>query len=274
MKKTIRVLMLGDLVGSTGRAMLQKHLARIKQEYKIDAAIVNGENTNANGRGITARIAKSLKHNGIDVVTTGNHIWDQRDIYEYLKNNQDVIRPANFSSDCPGIGYTTFNCQGIEVAVVNMQGQVFMREHVDCPFKTMDSILTYLKHKTNVILVDFHAETTAEKLAFGYYLDGKVSCVVGTHTHVPTADERVLPKGTAYVTDLGMGGSLHSLIGFKKDAIIEKFKNQMPTRFMVETEPPVVMTGIWVEIDTQTGKALQIQRLKVIDEDLCLDGDS
>lgn len=271
MKKTVRVLMLGDVVGNTGRAMLQKHLKSIKEQYKIDAAIVNGENSNNNGRGITARIAKSFKHNGIDVVTTGNHIWDQRDIYEYLQNHDDVIRPANFPSECPGKGVTTFNCNGIEIAVVNLQGRVFMRESLDCPFKTIDSLLTYLKHKTSIILVDFHAETTAEKLAFGYYLDGKVSCVVGTHTHVPTADERVLPNGTAYVTDLGMGGSLHSLIGFKKDAIIEKFKKQMPTRFMVETEGPMVMTGIWVEIDTQTGKALQIERVKIIDNELTVE---
>jgi len=273
MSKTIRVLMLGDVIGNTGRAMLQKHLASLKATYKIDAAIVNGENSNNNGRGITARIAKSFRHNGIDVVTTGNHIWDQRDIYEYLNNNTDVIRPANFPSGCPGVGYTLFHCQGVEIAVVNLQGRVFMRDDLDCPFKTMDSLLTFLKHKTNIILVDFHAETTAEKLAFGYYMDGKVSCVVGTHTHVPTADERVLPNGTAYVTDLGMGGSLHSLIGFKKDAIIERFKTQMPTKFMVETEPPIIMTGIWVEIDTSTGKAIQIQRVKVIDEDLNLNGE-
>ncbi len=273
MKKTIRVLMLGDVIGNVGRAMLQKHLKPLKEKYAIDVTIVNGENSNTNGRGITARIAKSLKHNGIDIITTGNHIWDQKDIYEYLQDHTDIVRPANFPSECPGKGVTTFNCQGIEVAVVNLQGRVFMKEDLDCPFKTVDSILTYLKHRTNIILVDMHAETTAEKLALGYYLDGRVSCVVGTHTHVPTADERVLPKGTAYVTDLGMGGALHSLIGFKKESIIEKFKNQMPTRFMVETEPPIVMTGIWVEIDTQTGKATKIERVKVIDEELGLNGE-
>lgn len=271
MKDKIRILMLGDVIGNTGRTMLQKHLKQIKEQYKIDVAIVNGENSNANGRGITARIAKFFKHNGIDVVTTGNHIWDQKDIYEYLQNHDDVIRPANFPSECPGKGFTVINYQGIEVAVVNMQGRVFMREDLDCPFKTMDSILTYLKHKTPIIMVDFHSETTAEKLAFGYHLDGKVSCVVGTHTHVPTADERVLPNGTAYVTDLGMGGSLHSIIGFKKEAIIEKFQNQMPTRFMVETKAPIVMTGIWVEVDVKTGKAIQIQRVKVVDEELRLE---
>ena len=273
MKQTVRVLILGDLIGTTGRTMLQKHIKSLQEQHKIDMTIVNGENSNTNGRGITARIAKSLKHNGVDVITTGNHIWDQRDIYEYLATHTDIIRPANFPSECPGKGVTTFNCAGVEVAVVNLQGRVFMKEDLDCPFKTIDSILTYLQHKTNIIIVDMHAETTAEKLALGYYLDGKVSCVVGTHTHVPTADERVLPHGTAYVTDLGMGGSLHSLIGFKKEAIIERFKNQMPARFMVETKAPIVMTGVWVEIDTKTGKAIQIQRVKVVDEDLDLSGE-
>lgn len=268
MKTTIRILMLGDIIGSVGRAMVQKHLANLKKTYSIDAAIVNGENSNNNGRGITARIAKSLKHMGIDVVTTGNHIWDQRDIYDYIKDHSDLIRPANFPSECPGLGVTTFNCHGFEVAVINLQGRVSMKEDLDCPFKTADSILTYLKYKTNIILVDMHAEATAEKMALAYYLDGRVSCVVGTHTHVPTADERVLPGGTAYVTDLGMGGALNSLIGFQKEAPVARFKNQMPCKFIVETEPPIIMTGIWVEIDTKTGKAIQIQRVRVVDQDL------
>ena len=273
MKDSIRVLMLGDVIGNIGRAMFQKHIQSIKEQYSIDAVIVNGENSNSNGRGITARIAKFFKHNGADVITTGNHIWNQRDIISYVSEHTDVLRPANFPSECPGVGVTTFNCQGVEVAVMNLQGRVFMHESLDCPFKTADSILTYLKHKTNIVLVDFHAETTAEKLAFGYYLDGKVSCVVGTHTHVPTADERIMPQGTAYVTDLGMNGAMHSIIGFQKDAIIQKFKSQMPTRFMVETKPPIVMTGIWVEINCKTGKAIQVQRVKVVDEELSMDGE-
>ena len=260
--------MLGDIIGATGRSMLQKHLASLKATYSIDLALVNGENSNNNGRGITVNIVKFLRQIGIDIITTGNHIWDQKDIFDYLKDHKDVLRPANYPCECPGIGVTTFNCQGFEIGVVNLQGRVFMKEDIDCPFKCMDSILTYLKHKTNIILVDFHAEATAEKLALGYYLDGKVSCVVGTHTHVATADERILPNGTAYVTDLGMGGSLNSLIGLQKEALIERFKNQMPCKFIVETRPPVIMTGIWVEIDTSTGKAIQIQRIKIIDEEL------
>ncbi len=268
MKSTIRVLILGDLVGIPGRMMLQKHISTLQQQYHIDATIVNGENSHNNGRGITSRIVQSLIHNGVDVVTTGNHIWDQNEIYEYLKHNSNIIRPANFGADCPGSGVTTFNCNGHLIAVVNVQGRVFMKEHVDCPFKAMDTILSFLKHKTNTIIVDFHAEATAEKICLGYYLDGRVSCVVGTHTHVATADERILPHGTAYITDLGMSGALNSSIGMKKDMMIERFKSQMPHKFVVDTQPPFVMTGVWVEIDTQTGKAIQINRIKVIDEDL------
>lgn len=268
MKETIRILILGDAVGVPGRSMIQKHLNSLKEKYNIDLVVANGENSNNNGRGITSRIAKFFKHIGVDVVTTGNHIFDQSDIYEYLKHNNYVLRPANFPSECPGSGFSTINYQGLEIAVVNLQGRVFMKEDLDCPFKTMDSLLTFLKYKTNIILVDFHAETTAEKLALAYYLDGKISCLVGTHTHVPTADQRILPQGTAYVTDLGMAGALNSSIGFKKEAIITRFKNQMPCRMMVDLDPPFIMTGVWVEINTKTGKAIQIQRISIIDEDL------
>jgi len=268
MKRTIRVLFIGDVVGVIGRMMVQKHIKTLQQQHNIDVTIVNGENSNNNGRGITARIVQSFKHSGVDLITTGNHVWDNNDIYEYMRHNTDVIRPANFPSTSPGVGVTTFNCDGTEIAVVNVQGRVFMREHLDCPFLCLDTILSYLKHRTKIILVDIHAEATAEKICLGYYVDGRVSCVVGTHTHVPTADERILPQGTAYVTDLGMTGSLNSSIGMKKDAMIERFKSQMPNKFVVETEPPVIMTGIWVEIDTATGKAVQINRVKVIDNEL------
>lgn len=268
MKSTVRILMLGDVVGVPGRTILQKHIKALQEQFSIDATIVNGENSNNNGRGITSRIVEFFIHNGVDVITTGNHIWAQNEIYEYLNNSTNIIRPANFPAECPGSGVTTFNCNGHLIAVVNVQGRVFMKEHLDCPFKAMDTILAFLKHKTKIIIVDMHAEATAEKMCLSYYLDGRVSCVVGTHTHVPTADERILPKGTAYVTDLGMAGALNSSIGMKKDLMIEHFKSQMPNKFTVDCDPPFIMTGIWVEIDTQTGKAIQINRVKVIDEDL------
>ena len=271
MKTTIRVLFIGDIIGTLGRMMLQKYLQSLQQKFSIDMTIVNGENSYNNGRGITSRIVHSLRHMGVDVITTGNHVWDQNDIHEYMKQNTHIIRPANFPSECPGVGVMTFNCQGKEVAVVNIQGRVFMKETLDCPFKIMDTILSYLKHKTNIIVVDFHAEATAEKICLGYYLDGRVSCVVGTHTHVPTADERILPKGTGYITDAGMVGSLNSSIGMKAAQMIERFKTQMPNRFVVDTEPPVILTGIWVEIDIETGKTIHIERIKVIDEVLRTD---
>mgnify|MGYP001134282759 CR=1 FL=1 len=268
MKNTIRILILGDIMGLPGRNMLQKHLRRLQQMYDIDGTIVNGENANSNGRGLTSRIVESFRHNGVDVITTGNHVFDQNELYNYLKNNNHVLRPINFPSECPGVGLTTFLCKGVLVGVVNVQGRIFMRETLDCPFKAMDTALSFLKHQTNVIVVDVHAEATAEKVCLGYYLDGRVSVVVGTHTHTPTADERILPHGTAYVTDLGMAGALHSSIGMKKDIMIAKFKSQMPYKYLVEEQPPFVMTGVWVEIDKDSGKAKEIQRVKVIDEEL------
>jgi len=268
MKKTIRVLLLGDVVGNIGRCMFQKHIKAVKEEHQIDFVIVNGENSNNNGRGITSRIVKFFKHNGADVITSGNHIWNQYEIKSYLESNTDLLRPANFPAACPGSGVTVVDCNGIKVGVINLQGRVFMREHTDCPFKAVDAILEDLASKTNIILIDFHAEATAEKLAMAFYVEGRVSAIVGTHTHISTSDERVLPGGTAYVTDLGMAGSLNSMIGMTKESVLPNFLTQMPSRFIVDTKPPVVMSGVWVEIDTETGKALDIQRVRVIDEEL------
>lgn len=266
----LRILFIGDVVGAPGRAILQKHINRIREQHQIDITIVNGENS-ADGRGITPRIMESFKHIKVDVVTSGNHIWDKKDIVPYLEAHQDLLRPANFPSSCPGVGVKIITVKGQTVAVINVQGRVFMKEHLDCPFKTMDSILTYLRDKTKTIVVDFHAETTAEKAALAYYLDGRISALVGTHTHVQTADERVLPSGTAFITDLGMCGALDSSLGMKLDSIIQHFITQMPTRFNVETSGPILLNGVWIEIDTATGKALKIERIKIVDEQLQVD---
>jgi len=263
----LRVLCLGDVVGTAGCAMLQKHLNRLRERYNINATIVNGENC-ADGRGITPRIMDFFKHLKVDVVTSGNHIWDKKDIYPYLEQNQNLLRPANFPSSTPGGGLTIFNCNEIPIAVINVQGRVFMREHLDCPFKTVESLLTLASSKAKVIIVDFHAETTSEKSGLAYFLDGKVSAVVGTHTHIQTADERILPGGTAYITDLGMAGALNSMLGMKKDAIIQQFLTQMPTRFTVETQGPMVLSGVWIEIDSDTGHATAIERVRVIDDEI------
>lgn len=265
----LRVLCIGDVVGESGCAMLQKHINPLREKYKIAATIVNGENS-AEGRGIIPRLMVFFKHLKVDVVTSGNHIWDKKDIYPYLEQNKDLLRPANFPSTTPGVGVTLFMCAGQPIAVINVQGRVFMREHIDCPFKTVESILTYLRDKTKTIFVDFHAETTSEKSALGYFLDGRVSAVFGTHTHIQTADERILPNGTAYITDLGMVGALNSMLGMKKENIIQQFLNQMPTRYTVETSGPMLLSGVCIEVDTITGMATMIERIRIVDDTISI----
>lgn len=261
----IRVLFLGDIVGTTGRVLFQKHIAALKAELSADAIIVNGENS-AHGKGITSKIMRFFKHNGVDVVTSGNHIWRQKEVYQYLSENKDLLRPANFPSSCPGTGVTLFSCKGTEIGVINVQGRIFMREHLECPFKTVETILTYLKSKTNIIFVDFHAEATSEKIGLAFYLDGKISGLVGTHTHVQTADERILPGGTAYISDIGMAGSLNSMIGMQKEGVLGHLLTQMPTKFEVEINPPYIMTGVYIDVDPATGKAVNIKRVKIVDD--------
>lgn len=267
----IRVLFIGDVVGETGRTMFQKHIDRIREKYNIDAVIVNGENSSGRGRGITSKIMQFFKHNNVDVVTSGNHVWDEREIYDYLNQNNDLLRPANYPSGNPGTGVTTFIVKGHEIGVINLQGRVFMRDDLDCPFKTADSLIMYLKHKTKTIFVDFHAEASSEKIALAFYLDGRISGLVGTHTHAQTADEQILPKGTAYISDLGYTGSLHSTLGMKKEAIITRFLTQMPTKFVVEKTNPVVISGAWIEVDADTGTATKIERVRLIDQELFMD---
>jgi 2',3'-cyclic-nucleotide 2'-phosphodiesterase len=272
MANSLRILLFGDVVGTPGRVVFQKHVERLRNQYKADGIIVNGENS-AGGKGITSKIAKFFRHNHVDVITTGNHIWQHREIYTYLQQSSDVLRPANYPTECPGKGVVLFNCKGYTIGVLNIQGRVFMQDHLSCPFKTADSQLTYLKAQTNMVIVDFHAEATSEKAGLAYYLDGRVSAVVGTHTHVQTADERILPKGTAFITDLGMAGALDSMIGMKKESIIRKFITQMPAKFEVESEGPMVLCGVCIEIDVSTGKALSIERFRVVDSDIKVDKD-
>lgn len=262
----LRILFLGDIVGTTGRVLFQKHIAALKAELKVDAIIVNGENS-AHGKGITSKIMRFFKHNGVDVVTSGNHIWRQKDIYSYLNENKDLIRPENYPSSCPGTGVTLFSCKGYEIGVINLQGRIFMRENLDCPFKTAESVLTYLKSKTNMIFIDFHAEATSEKIGLAYYLDGKISGLVGTHTHVQTADERILPGGTAYISDIGMAGSLNSMIGMQKESVLSALLTQMPSKFEVDVNPPYIMTGVYIDVDPSTGKAVDIKRVKIVDQE-------
>lgn len=267
MAETLRFLFIGDVVGQPGQVMFQKHVMRLKHEHEVDAIIVNGENAAYNGRGIGTKQITFFKHNGADVITSGNHIWGQKESYAMIQEQAEfVLRPANFPASCPGKGYTLFSCDNSLVAVINVQGRVFMQHHVDCPFKTVESLLTFLQTQTSIIIVDIHAEATSEKKSLGFFLDGKVSAVIGTHTHVPTADEGILPGGTAYITDAGFCGALYSSLGVKKEPVIKKFLTQMPQRFSVEDSGPYVLNGVIFTVNKQTGKALDIKRVRLIDD--------
>jgi len=269
MKKEITVLCVGDVVGEPGCAMLAKHLATIKKRYAVDLVIANGENAAKNGRGITPELMSFFRQQGVQVVTSGNHVWAKQPIISYLDQQTDLLRPINYPSDCPGRGMTAVAVDGVGViGIINVQGRVFLREHLDCPFRGVQSVLSFLKAQTSVIIVDFHAEATAEKQALAFFLDGTVSAVVGTHTHVQTADEYILPGGTAYISDIGMVGARESIIGFKKEIALKGMLTQMPIRFDVEYTGPFIFNAVVLKIDIQEGCARSIERVSVLDHDL------
>ena len=250
----MRVLMIGDIVGKPGRRAVSTLLPGIKNEYGVDFVVANGENA-AGGFGITPQTAEQLLSAGVDVITTGNHIWDQQEIIEYLDTDAPILRPLNFPPDLPGRG-----CMIVQdVLVVNLIGRVFMKDY-DCPFRAMDGLLKGSRELPKVTLVDFHGEATSEKGAMGWYLNGRVSAVVGTHTHVGTVDTMILPEGTAYVTDLGMVGPSESIIGDDPPPIIERFLTQMNQRMSV-AKGPVRFSSVLIDIDGTTGKATAIERI-------------
>lgn len=273
MAQTFRVLVFGDLVGTPGRVIFQKYAQRLQQQYEPDMLIVNGENSSTTGRGITPRIMKFLKHNGADVVTSGNHIFAKKEIYEYLDTHDDLLRPLNFPSECPGKGVTTVTINGVTVGVVNVQGRIFMREMLACPFKSVASALTYLRSKADIIIMDHHTETTSEASALGYHFDGSVSLCYGTHTHIQTADARILPQGTGYITDAGMAGALDSILGMERSGIIYGMQTQMPVKFRVETAPPYVVSGIIADIDVASRSCTWIEPFRIVDHELSVDGE-
>jgi len=251
----MRVLCIGDVIGKPGRKAVAALLPRLRAELRVDVAIANGENLAA-GRGLTLATAKELLDAGVDVITSGNHIWDQKEIIPHLDSEAPILRPANYPPAAPGRGLVRFR----ELVVLNLMGRTFMYD-IDDPFRCADALLAALPARTPVI-VDMHAEATSEKVAMGWYLDGRVSAVVGTHTHVPTADARLLPDGTAFVTDLGMVGPRDSVIGVEKDAVLKKFLTGMPARFTVaEHSPDVQFNAVLVEIDDGTAKATSIERI-------------
>ena len=255
----MRVLFIGDIVGSPGRQIVRDRLADIVEHQHIDLVIANGENS-ASGFGITPRIAEELLHSGIDVLTGGNHSWDRKEIFDFIPHEPRLLRPANFSDTNPGSGlYVGTAKNGVKYAILNVQGRVFLAPNDD-PFKKADSELAKLPADIEFVLVDMHAETTSEKIAFGWYLDGRATAVVGTHTHVPTADEHILPEGTAYITDVGMTGPHEGIIGMERAAIIKKFIDGLPTRFEVATGD-VQMNAVVIETD-DAGPRNQAGRLR------------
>jgi metallophosphoesterase (TIGR00282 family) len=238
---------------------VEKLLPGLVEEHQIDFVIANGENAAA-GFGLTPAVLDNLFELGIDVVTSGNHLWDKKDILPRLKKEPRLLRPANYPPEVVGTTFGVFeDKKGRKVGVFNLLGRVFMLA-VDCPFRIADQVIAELKKETDIIIVDMHAEATSEKVALGWYLDGRVSAVIGTHTHVLTADERVLPKGTAYITDAGMTGGFDGVIGMEKEPIIEKFLTQLPTKFEV-AEGDVRFNGVVVEVDEQSGRAKTVHRV-------------
>ncbi|KMP10789.1 metallophosphoesterase [Candidatus Nitromaritima sp. SCGC AAA799-C22] len=257
----LNILFIGDIVGKPGRNALSRTLSGLVEEHSIHLCVGNAENA-AGGFGLTPQVASDLFDLGIHVLTSGNHIFDKREIIDHLAANSRILRPANYPAETPGKGSCLFETKdGIAVGVLNLMGRVFM-DSIDCPFKRADEEIERLREKTNLIFVDMHAEVTSEKVAMGRYLDGRVSAVVGSHTHVQTADEEVLPNGTAYLTDAGMTGPSDSVIGIKTDGAISRFRTRLPKR--LETAAGLAqINGAVVGIDRQTGKAKGIRRIQI-----------
>ena len=255
----MKVLVIGDIVGRPGREAVATFVPQLRREFTLDWVIANAENA-AGGSGVTQNIAAELFATGIDVLTTGNHIWSKPEIFPILDSDHRILRPANYPKTSPGVGAATYaGKNGTTFGVANVMGRVFM-DVCDCPFATATACVEELRKTTPLIFVDMHAEATSEKVAMGWFLDGQVSCVFGTHTHIPTADERVLPGGTAYITDLGMTGPYDSVIGRNKEQIIKRFVTHMPVKFEM-AEHDVQLRGALIEVDPQTGKALAIERV-------------
>jgi len=255
----LKILFIGDTVARAGRSIVHEHLHRLQQEYAVDLTILNCENAAA-GFGVTPKIADEFFDWGVDVLTSGNHIWDKREILPYLNDNPRILRPANYPSDNPGRGMVLLKTRaGEDAAVLNLQGRVFMPT-TDDPFRVADRELAALPAHVKVVIVDMHAEATSEKVAMGWHLDGRVSAVIGTHTHIPTADETILPGGTAYQTDAGMTGPFMSVIGVMKEAAIRRFITQIPDK-LESASLDARLNGVVIDVDPSTGKARRIERV-------------
>lgn len=256
----MRILAVGDIVGKTGIQKLKEVLPNVIKENNIDFVIVNGENA-ADGMGITEKMYKDILSLNVNVVTMGNHTWGKKEIFNFIDDKQ-IIRPANYSKNNPGKGYNIYECKGKKIGVINLIGRTSMSVLSENPFLVAKQIVSEIKKQVDIIIIDFHAEATAEKRAMGLYLDGKVSAVFGTHTHVMTADATLLPQGTAYITDIGMTGPKHSVLGVKPEISIEWLKTGMPARFDA-AEGECMMNGCIFEIDNKTGKAINVEPVTI-----------
>jgi metallophosphoesterase (TIGR00282 family) len=258
----MRILILGDVMGRPGRRAVRELVPSLIKEEEIDLAIANAENA-AGGMGVDIKSAGELFAAGIHVLTSGNHIWKKKEIYPYLEDRASLLRPANFPTGAPGRGWCEWQgANGLKALVINLQGRVFMPNHVDDPFRCVDAILKEHAEHSRVVIVDMHAEATSEKNAMGWYLDGRTSAVYGTHTHIQTADERILANGTAYITDVGMCGPFDSVIGMEKETVINGFLSQLPRKFEVAQENAVIQ-GVILDVDPVNGRAREIRRLRL-----------
>lgn len=259
----MRILFIGDIYGRPGREMAATYVPKLKKHYRPAVTIINGENA-AHGKGITEKIYRELMESGADMITLGNHSWDNKDIFNFIDDAKNLVRPANFPKGTPGVGLRFINVNQHKLAVINLQGRTFMQP-IDDPFTMANELVEEARKQTSSIFVDFHAETTSEKLAMGWYLDGRVSAVVGTHTHVPTADGRILPQGTAYLTDVGMTGPYDGILGVQRETVIRRFKTQMPVRFEAE-EGRTQLGSVVIDINDSTGQAKSIQQRLINDD--------
>ncbi|SFJ25069.1 TIGR00282 family metallophosphoesterase [Thermoflavimicrobium dichotomicum] len=262
----MKVLMFGDVVGDLGRQTLLSYLPELKKMFSPDLIVVNGENAAMSGRGITRAITRELIAAGVDCITLGNHAWAQPEIFDFVEWEEHMIRPANFPPGTPGRGFITIPTSKGKCTIVSLMGRTFLQP-LDCPFRTIDAILEQTP-PSHYILIDFHAETTSEKQSFAWYVDGRVSAVIGTHTHVQTADERILPKGTGYLTDVGMVGPYDGILGMDKEAVIRRFLTQLPVRFEV-AKGRSQLNAVLIEFDPHTKRAKKLKRIR-IDEDFPL----
>ncbi|CAH0346112.1 TIGR00282 family metallophosphoesterase [Bacillus sp. CECT 9360] len=262
----MKLLFVGDVVGSPGRDMLKEYLPKIKEKYRPHITVVNGENA-AGGRGITENIYREFLEWGAQAVTLGNHAWDNRDIFEFIESAKYLVRPANFPAGTPGEGLKFLKWNTFEIAIINLQARTFMPP-LDCPFVKAEELVAEARKRTPIIFVDFHGEATSEKQAMGWFLDGKVSAVVGTHTHVQTTDNRILPNGTAYLSDVGMTGPYDGVLGMEREAVIHRFLTSLPVRFEVPKEGRTVLSATIIDIDEKTGQSKKIERILINDDHL------